>query len=182
MMGKKNHVDEMADNLVEVMRYVDSEVDYPSFDLAKKDDGVVAEWFYPIMNGSNDFSELSAINMYVAQKTMFDDIGELMMGIGLVEMKHYGKLMEFVSKIGGKVDKGVYNASSVKTGGTIEEAIRIAIDGERKTIDFYENLKSRLLKLPITTTTEIALNLLHKLIADEVVHLGLLQSRIDEVD
>lgn len=178
-MSKKNYVDEMADNLVEVMKFVDSEVDYPDFDLAKKDDGVIAEWFYPIMNGDNDFSELTAINMYVGQKSMFEEIGELMLGIGLTEMKHYGKLMEFVIKIGGKVDQK-HKGSGVRLGSNAKEAIQIAIDGERKTIDFYEELKSKILSIPESKTTEIALKLLSKLIADELIHLKLLRNKIDD--
>ena len=35
--------------------------------------------FYPINNGQNDFSELTAIHMYTTQEATFENIGELML-------------------------------------------------------------------------------------------------------
>lgn len=54
----KNHLDDLVDTLVENLQYCDSEVEYPDIDKAQPDDGVIAEWFYPIYNGANDFLNL----------------------------------------------------------------------------------------------------------------------------
>ena len=170
----KNQVDDLTEALVNTMRYSDSNVEYPSFDKAKSDDGVIAEWFYPIFNGTNDFSELTAIHMYVTQ-----EVGELLLGIALTEMKHYDKLADFIRKIGGKIDQR-FNNSGVMVGKTSEEAIKIAIAAEEKTIDFYEKLQEKLIKLEETTTMRIAMQLIAKLLADEVVHLKLLKEQIKE--
>ncbi len=167
-----NMVDDLTDALLNVMKYSDSTVEYPDFSNAKIDDGVVAEWFYPIMNGSNDFSELTAIHTYVLQESKFEDIGELMLGIALVEMKHYGKLCDFVKTIGGSIEQH-YNTAGVNAGTTKEEAIDIAIAAEQRTIEFYENLKQRLLQKD-TKTVRVAVALINKLIADEQIHLVLL--------
>lgn len=176
----KNQLDDLTNGLVNAMRYSDSNVEYPEFDKVKRDDGVIAEWFYPIFKGSNDFSEFSAIYLYVTQESAFEDLGELMLGIALVEMKHFDKLSDFIKKIGGRIDQK-YDSASVVIGKTPEEAIQKAIDGERKTIDFYESLMNKLAKLPETETIEITLQFLAKLVADEKVHLDLLQERRDEI-
>ena len=169
----KNQLDDLTNGLVNAMRYSDSTVEYPEFNKAKQDDGVMAEWFYPVYNGSNGFSELTAIHMYTSQEATFEEIGELMLGIAMTEMKHYDKLGDFIRRIGGKIDQK-FNNSAVVIGKTKEEAIQNAIKAEEDTIAFYEKILQRLLKLPETTTIKIALQLLAKLTADERVHLKLL--------
>ena len=100
-----------------------------------------------------------------------------MLGIGLTEMKHYAKISDFIRKIGGRIDQR-FNNSFVNVGNNEEDAIKIAIGAEEKTIDFYEKLQDKLLKLEETPTIKIALQLLAKLVADEVVHLNLLKERL----
>lgn len=170
----KNRIDDFTDTLVNIMKYSDSEVQYPNIEDIKSDDGVVAEWFYPIFNGKNDFSELTAIHSYVGQEAMFEDLGELFLGIALTEMKHYAKLSDFILKIGGKISQK-YDTSEVKYGINEREAVQIAIRGEEKTVDFYEKLQEKLLNLEETSTIIVALQLLAKLVADENVHLKLLK-------
>ena len=41
----KNQLDDLTDGLVNAMRYSNPGYEYPSFDKAKSDDGVMAEWF-----------------------------------------------------------------------------------------------------------------------------------------
>lgn len=177
----KNQLDALTDGLVNAMRYSNPDVEYPSYDKAKQDDGVMAEWLYPIFNGSNDFSELTAIHMYTTQEATFEDVATLLLGIGMTEMKHYDKLSDFIRKIGGKIDQR-FNNSGVTVGKTPREAVEIAIGAEEKTIDFYETLQKKLLKLTETETIKIALQLLAKLLADEVVHLKLLQEQLKKMD
>lgn len=174
----RNQVDDLAEALVNVMRYSDPSVEYPNIEAARRDDGVVAEWFYPILNGANGFSELTAIHMYVTQETMFEEAGELLLGIGLTEMQHYSKLSDFVRKIGGKVDQR-FNNSAVMVGETVQRALELAAASEQETINFYSRLQGRLLSLEETATVRIAQQLLAKLLADEAVHLRLLKERLD---
>lgn len=178
----RNLVDDLASVMVESMRYCDSSVDYPDFSKVKPDDGVVAEWFYPIINGDNDFSELSAILMYTQQEAKFEDIGELVLGIALTEMKHYGRLNDFIKKLGGHIGKR-YTSEHVQLGKTVLEALRIAADGEQKTIDFYESIINRLVNSEAKSNTmETTAQFLSKLIADEKVHLQLLNDKISEYE
>lgn len=173
----KNHLDDLVDTLVENLQYCDSEVEYPDIDKAQPDDGVIAEWFYPIYNGANDFSELTAIHMYVSQETEFEEIGKLMLGIGMTEMKHFAKIGDLIKRLGGKIDQK-YNNSGVAIGKSIVEALNIAYDAEVKTISFYENLSDKIEKVKSTKTTEIALQLIAKLIADEKFHQKLLKETL----
>ena len=175
----KNQIDDMVDGLVNVMRYSDPSALYPSgIESVKPNDGVDPEWFYPIFNGSNDFSELSAIHMYTTQEATFEDIGQLMLGIGLVEMQHYGKLSELIRSLGGAIDQS-YDNSDVEIGKTPQEALKIAIDGEITTIDFYDKVAERIQKSKQTKTTETALRLIAKIQADERVHLSLLRKKLE---
>lgn len=175
----KNFVDDLTDALVNVMKYSNDSVEYPDIDKAEPDDGVVAEWFYPIYNGINDFSELTAIHMYTSQETEFEDIGELMLGIGLTEMKHYAKIGDLIKRLGGKIDQK-YDNSGVAIGSTIREAVSIAYNAEVKTIEFYQNLYKKIEKVKTTKTTTIALQLISKLIADEEWHQRLLKEALSE--
>ena len=138
-----NRVEDLADALVDNMPYADNSVLYPEFDTVKRDDGVFPEWFYPAMSGINDFSELNSILMYTRQNTKFDDIGELLLGIALVEMKHYDKLQDFIKALGGNVDRH-YSSTKVETGSTSVEALRVAIKAERAAIAAYHKVQNQL--------------------------------------
>ena len=176
----ENMVDKMADALVEITRFADSTVKYPELDNVKQDDGVMPEWFYPIYNGVNGFSELDAIHLYTSQEQKFEPIGNLLLGIALVEMKHYGILGELIIKLGGRIEQR-YNNSKVSLGETKEEALNNAIDAENKTIEFYEGIIEKIKGVHETKTTIIVVQLVNKLIADERVHLKLLKEQKDNL-
>ena len=176
----ENMVDKMADALVEITRFADSTVKYPKLDNVKQDDGVMPEWFYPIYNGVNGFSELDAIHLYTSQEQKFEPIGNLLLGIALVEMKHYGILGELIIKLGGRIEQR-YNNSKVSLGETKEEALNNAIDAENKTIEFYEGVIEKIKGVRETKTTIIVVQLVNKLIADERVHLKLLKEQKDNL-
>ena len=175
----RNQVDDLVSALVENLRYCDPSIEYPNVESAKSDDGVIAEWFYPIYAGANDFSELSAILIYTSQEAKYEELGELFLGIGLTEMKHYGKLGEFIKALGGKV-KPHYDTKEVKIGNDILQALQISKEGEEKTIKFYEELLAKIAKVQETETTIIATQFINKLIADERVHLKLLNDAISD--
>ena len=178
MFVNTNALENLTDSLVQSLRFNDPTVDYPEVEKAKEDDGVIAEWFYPIYAESNEFSELSAIYMYTNQENQFEEIKELMLGIGMTEMKHYGKIGELIKALGGRVHQR-YNSKNVIIGKTPREALQTAFNGEVNTIQFYDELKKKINDVKnsskSTPTIEIALKLIEKLRADEVVHQQLLQ-------
>lgn len=177
----KNTLEDLTAVICNLSGYSDSTIDYPSFSKAKKDDGVPAEFFYSVTNGSVNFSELSAIHMYVQQEAIFEEIGELMLGIGIVEMQHYGKLNEFVCKLGGKITQ-TFKTTAVEAGKDIPDALKIAISGEQATIDEYERIVNKVSRVGESKTAEIALQLLNKLIADERKHIELLTEKLKEYE
>ncbi|MCC8088814.1 MAG: hypothetical protein LIO79_06080 [Rikenellaceae bacterium] len=174
-----NHLDDLTLGLVNAMSYSNSDVEYPDFDDLSKDDGVNPEWFYAVYRGSNEFSEMNAIIQYVSQDTLFDDVAEMILGIGLVEMKHFDKLGDFISALGGNVTQE-YNTSHVKYGKNAEEAVRFGIESEEATIQEYNRIAEIVKTVPENKTTKIALQLLAKLIADEQKHLDLFQQWLKE--
>ena len=58
--------------------------------------------------------------------------------------------------------------------------MEIAYNAEIKTIKFYESLSEKIEKVKSTKTTEIALQLISKLIADENIHKKLLEDTLSE--
>lgn len=174
----KNKLDELTDSLVGVMEYNDPTKEYPDFSSVKADDGVMAEWFYPVFNGSNEFSELSAILLYTNSESRFEDVSQLMLGISMTEMKHYGKLSDFILKLGGKIGQK-FNNNSVIFAKDLEEAFSLAIKSEQDTIKAYQEIKKKLYKSDgtQTKTAKLAEQFIDKLIADENVHLKLLNEK-----
>lgn len=175
----KNQVSDLANALVETMRFCDNTIDYPNLEGIKPDNGVVAEWFYPIYNGSNGFSEISAIMLYTTQEAMYEEVGELFLGIGMVEMKHYDKLADVINLLGGKITQK-YDNSKVVVGKSVKVAIQAAIQAEKATIKYYNELVKKINKVEENETTVIILQLISKLIADEKVHQKLLVNRLVE--
>lgn len=169
-----NQLDDLTTGLVNAMRYSDHEVVYPGHPGPQKGDGVHPAWFYEAYKGSNGFSELDAINQYITQEAMFEDIGEMMLGIALVEMKHLDKLGDLIMDLGGQVTQR-NTTENIAYGSSAEEAVRISINGERKAIADYKRLMDKVAALPQNRTTEFVLQLLAKLIADERVHVRIFE-------
>ncbi|MCD8260864.1 MAG: hypothetical protein LUD15_04705 [Bacteroides sp.] len=174
-----NQLDDLTTGLVNSMSYSNSDVIYPEFTDVKAGQGVEPEWFYAVYRGANGFSELNAINQYISQEALFDDIGELMLGIALVEMKHMDKLGDFILKLEGKVTQE-YNTSHVDYGKTARQAVEFGVRSEQRTVTEYKKIAGKVSALPENKTTEVTLQLLAKLIADEEKHLSLFENWLEE--
>ena len=68
-----NYVDRMADALVDVLKYSNSEVEWPKTSDLRPNDGVRSEWLYPAIE-SSDYSEITSILQYTQQEAVFDEI------------------------------------------------------------------------------------------------------------
>ncbi|MEG2071524.1 MAG: hypothetical protein RR034_09150, partial [Bacteroidales bacterium] len=150
----------MADSLVDVLKYSNSTVEWVEADELKKEDGVEAEWFYPALrNGEN--SEITAILQYTQQAGVFDTIGELMLGIALVEMKHYATVRDIVGALGGTLPQS-YDSKHVAIGKSPSEALTLGVNGEIVTIELYQSITD---KITVNTdSAKIARQILRKLI------------------
>lgn len=160
--------------MVDVLKYSDSTVEWAEPEDMKKNDGVMAEWFYPALE-SEPYSEITAILQYTQQEASFEDIGEIMLGIALVEMKHYAVVRDLVSQLGGELPRQ-YSNRSVEIGTTVSEALQLAAKSEMATIDFYNSLLKKI--TADTESAKIAKQILVKLIADETLHLKIINEQL----
>lgn len=165
-----NQLDDLTLGLVNAMKYSNSDVEYPDFENVSTDEGVKPEWFYAVYRGANGFSEMNAILQYVSQDTMYEEIGEMMLGIALVEMKHLDKIGDFIKSLGGDIAVP-YDTSHVAYGTSADDAVRLGIEAETATINEYNRIAELVEALPENKTTKTALQLLAKLIADEQWHI-----------
>ncbi len=175
---KINNISKFTDAMANILEYADNTVQYPELSGIKVDDGVMAEWFYNSFNNPTGHSELDAIMMYTGQEAKFEEVGELMLGIALIEMKHYDKLQDLIKSLGGNIERK-YNNGSVNLGTSVTEALNIALEAEKQTILEYEKVQEKLTEN--TKTVKTVKELLIKLIADEKLHEKLLLDKITEL-
>ena len=166
----KNYVDAMADAIVDVLQFSNSEVEWPDMDALEADPEIKPEWFYPALQG-NDSSEMMSILEYTQMAGLFDEqIGNLMLGVALVEMKHFANIRDTVIAMGGTLPQPL-DTKTLELGSNAGEALAISVHNEIATINFYESLLDK-----VTSTSvngQIVRQMLVKLIADESLHLKL---------
>ena len=170
-----NRVEDAANAFIDVLKYSDQSVEYPDFkDIEPWPDEIV-NLYYVIWKNAT-FSELSAIIMYTQQSSRFDEISELMLGIGLVEMRHYDKLSDFLQKADPHEQDSVMDIyPKVEIGFSPESALKIALDSEIETIGHYKKIMNNVALHDDRADYDDVMYLLNKLVADEEHHLKLLK-------
>ena len=170
-----NRVEDAANAFIDVLKYSDQSVDYPDF----KD---IEPWPEDIVNMFKDalkdkpFSEISAILMYTQQSSRFEPIAELMLGIGLVEMRHYDKLSDFLQNADPYEENPVMDIyPKVEVGFSPESALKIALDSEIETIGHYKKIMNNVALYNDRADYDDVMYLLNKLVADEEHHIKLLK-------
>lgn len=170
-----NRVEDAANAFIDVLKYSDQSVDYPDFkDIEPWPDEII-NMFYVIWKNAK-FSELSAIIMYTQQSSRFEEISELMLGIGLVEMRHYDKLSDFLQKADPYEQNPVMDIyPKVEMGFSPESALKIALDSEIETIGHYKKIMNNVALHDDRADYDDVMYLLNKLVADEEHHIKLLK-------
>lgn len=170
-----NRVEDAANAFIDVLKYSDQSVDYPDFND-------IEPWPDDIVNMFKDalkdkpFSEISAILMYTQQPSRFEPIAELMLGIGLVEMRHYDKLSDFLQKADPYEENSVMDIyPKVEVGFSPESALKIALDSEIETIGHYKKIMNNVALYNDRADYDDVMYLLNKLVADEEHHIKLLK-------
>lgn len=170
-----NRVEDAANAFIDVLKYSDQSVDYPDFND-------IEPWPEDIVNMFKDalkdkpFSEISAILMYTQQSSRFEPIAELMLGIGLVEMRHYDKLSDFLQKADPYEENSVMDIyPKVEVGFSPESALKIALDSEIETIGNYKKIMNNVALHNDRADYDDVMYLLNKLVADEEHHIKLLK-------
>lgn len=170
-----NRVEDAANAFIDVLKYSDQSVDYPDFND-------IEPWPDDIVNMFKDalkdkpFSEISAILMYTQQSSRFEPIAELMLGIGLVEMRHYDKLSDFLQKADPYEENSIMDIyPKVEVGFSPESALKIALDSEIETIGHYKKIMNNVALYNDRADYDDVMYLLNKLVADEEHHIKLLK-------
>lgn len=170
-----NRVEDAANAFIDVLKYSDQSVDYPDFND-------IEPWPDDIVNMFKDalkdkpFSEISAILMYTQQSSRFEPIAELMLGIGLVEMRHYDKLSDFLQKADPYEENSVMDIyPKVEVGFSPESDLKIALDSEIETIGHYKKIMNNVALYNDRADYDDVMYLLNKLVADEEHHIKLLK-------
>lgn len=170
-----NRVEDAANAFIDVLKYLDQSVDYPDFkDIEPWPDDIVNMFKDALKN--KPFSEISAILMYTQQSSRFEPIAELMLGIGLVEMRHYDKLSDFLQKADPYEENPVMDIyPKVEVGFSPESALKIALDSEIETIGHYKKIMNNVALYNDRADYDDVMYLLNKLVADEEHHIKLLK-------
>lgn len=170
-----NRVEDAANAFIDVLKYSDQSVDYPDFND-------IEPWPDDIVNMFKDalkdkpFSEISAILMYTQQSSRFEPIAELMLGIGLVEMRHYDNIIGFLTE--GRPIRGESSYGYLSKGRSPESALKIALDSEIETIGHYKKIMNNVALYNDRADYDDVMYLLNKLVADEEHHLKFLKEAI----
>lgn len=170
-----NRLEDAANAFIDVLKYSDQSVDYPDFnDIEPWPDNIWMMFENVLKNAS--FSETTAIFMYTQQSSRFDDIAELMLGIGLVEMRHYDKISDFLQKANPYEDYNVIEINpKIEIGCTSDNALKIALDSEQETIAYYKSIINALAMYSERADYDDVMYFLNKLVADEEHHVKLLK-------
>lgn len=176
-----NRVEDAAMGFINVLKYSDQSVDYPSFEDLEVWPDEITDMFKEAAK-NNIYSELTAVLQYSQQAVLFDEIAELMMGISLVEMQHSDKIRDFLKK----ADPIQYEFMEIKPltiplGSNPKEALKEALKSELLTIDKYMGIMNVLNKdYSHCEDASIVEAFLEKLIADEKHHVKLLREALGE--
>lgn len=197
MKAFKNRLEEMAEATVNALDYSDSKVEYPDISMVQKWPKEIIlplkEIILPLYDlyKNTRYSELASILMYTQHQARFEEIGELMLGIGLVEMVHYDKLGDFLLKAFDVMDTDIPGNNQltvhplIDLGTSAESALRLSLQAEKETLEEYYkvfdslNKKEEYIKrsdyIPVTY-------LIQKFIADEEYHISLLKKALKEYE
>lgn len=190
MKAFKNRLEEMAEATVNALDYSDSKVEYPDISMVQKWPKEIILPLYDLYKNTR-YSELASILMYTQHQARFEEIGELMLGIGLVEMVHYDKLGDFLLKASDVMDTDIPGNNQltvhllIDLGTSAESALRLSLQAEKETLEEYYkvfdslNKKEEYIKrsdyIPVTY-------LIQKFIADEEYHISLLKKALKEYE
>ena len=190
MKAFKNRLEEMAEATVNALDYSNSKVEYPDISMVQKWPKEIILPLYDLYKNTR-YSELTSILMYTQHQARFGEIGELMLGIGLVEMVHYDKLGDFLLKASDVMDTDIPGNNQltvhpiIDLGTSSESALRLSLQAEKETLEEYYkvfdslNKKEEYIKrsdyIPVT-------HLIQKFIADEEYHIALLKKALKEYE
>lgn len=189
MKAFKNCLEEMAEATVNALDYSDSKVEYPDISRVQKWPKEIILPLYDLYKNTR-YSELASILMYTQHQARFGEIGELMLGIGLVEMVHYDKLGDFLLKASDVMDTDIPGNNQltvhpiIDLGTSAESALRLSLQSEKETLEEYQKVFDSLNKEEYIKRSDYipVSHLIEKFIADEEYHITLLNKALKEYE
>ena len=190
MKAFKNRLEEMAEATVNALDYSrDSKVEYPDISRVQKWPKEIILPLYDLYKNTR-YSELASILMYTQHQARFGEIGELMLGIGLVEMVHYDKLGDFLLKASDVMDTDIPGNNQltvhpiIDLGTSAESALRLSLQSEKETLEEYQKVFDSLNKEEYIKRSDYipVSHLIEKFIADEEYHITLLNKALKEYE
>ena len=189
MKAFKNRLEEMAEATVNALDYSDSKVEYPDISMVQKWPKEIILPLYDLYKNTR-YSELASILMYTQHQARFEEIGELMLGIGLVEMVHYDKLGDFLLKASDVMDTDIPGNNQLTVhpiiglGTSAESALRLSLQSEKETLEEYQKVFDSLNKEEYIKRSDYipVSHLIEKFIADEEYHITLLNKALKEYE
>lgn len=189
MKAFKNRLEEMAEATVNALDYSDSKVEYPDISIVQKWPKEIILPLYDLYKNTR-YSELASILMYTQHQARFGEIGELMLGIGLVEMVHYDKLGDFLLKASDVMDTDIPGNNQltvhplIDLGTSAESALRLSLQSEKETLEEYQKVFDSLNKEEYIKRSDYipVSHLIEKFITDEEYHITLLNKALKEYE
>lgn len=189
MKAFKNRLEEMAEATVNALDYSDSKVEYPDISIVQKWPKEIILPLYDLYKNTR-YSELTSILMYTQHQARFGEIGELMLGIGLVEMVHYDKLGDFLLKASDVMDTDIPGNNQltvhpiIDLGTSAESALRLSLQSEKETLEEYQKVFDSLNKEEYIKRSDYipVSHLIEKFIVDEEYHITLLNKALKEYE
>lgn len=189
MKAFKNRLEEMAEATVNALDYSDSKVEYPDISRVQKWPKEIILPLYDLYKNTR-YSELTSILMYTQHQARFGEIGELMLGIGLVEMVHYDKLGDFLLKASDVMDTDIPGNNQltvhpvIDLGTSAESALRLSLQAEKETLEEYQKVFDSLNKEEYIKRSDYipVCHLIEKFITDEEYHIALLKKALKEYE
>ena len=189
MKAFKNRLEEMAEATVNALDYSDSKVEYPDISMVQKWPKEIILPLYDLYKNTR-YSELASILMYTQHQARFGEIGELMLGIGLVEMVHYDKLGDFLLKASDVMDTDIPGNNQltvhpiIDLGTSAESALRLSLQSEKETLEEYQKVFDSLNKEEYIKRSDYipVSHLIEKFITDEEYHITLLNKALKEYE
>lgn len=189
MKAFKNRLEEMAEATVNALDYSDSKVEYPDISIVQKWPKEIILPLYDLYKNTR-YSELTSILMYTQHQARFEEIGELMLGIGLVEMVHYDKLGDFLLKASDVMDTDIPGNNQltvhpiIDLGTSAESALSLSLQAEKETLEEYQKVFDSLNKEEYIKRSDYipVCHLIEKFIADEEYHIAILKKALKEYE
>lgn len=142
MKAFKNRLEEMAEATVNALDYSDSKVEYPDISRVQEWPKEIILPLYDLYKNTR-YSELASIPMYTQHQARFGEIGELMLGTGLVEMVHYDKLGDFLLEASDVMDTDIPGNNQLTVDPIIDlgtSAESLSLQSEKETLEEYQKV------------------------------------------